>query len=136
MGMNRKWNMKVFELHDSDGSQGGNVPTPPTNDDVYVDTSSSSVIMSKYPFTAEGMLPPDADPSSILEINLSDLTKDPDFTSYVMDVTNWHFRQGSASNINTNTDDNKLTFNSVVQAFLDLPTESDKWVLKFNLKTD
>lgn len=140
MGMNRKWNMKVFELHDSDGGQGGgdqgNVPETPINDDVYVDTSSSSIIMSKYPFTAEGMLPPDVDPSSILEINLSDLTKDPAFTSYVMDVTNWHFMQGNSSNIQVDTDNNKLTFKSVTRALLDLPTDSPKWVLKFNLKTD
>ena len=137
--MNRKWNMRVFELHDSDGSQGesgqGNIPEVPINDDVYVDTSGSSIIMSKYPFTAEGMLPPNVDPSSILEINLSDLTKNPDFTNYVMDATNWHFMQGNSSNIQVDTNNNSLTFRSVTKAFLDLPTDSPKWVLKFNLKT-
>jgi hypothetical protein len=136
MGMNRKWNMKVFELHDANG-ESEPAPIAPQNDDVYIDTSSSDIIMSKYPFTAEGMLPLDADPSTVLEINLSDLTQDPDFLEYITDVTNWHFRQGDTTKMQFDTEDGtKIAFKSIVQAFLDLPTESEKWVLKFNLHTN
>ena len=137
MGMNRKWNMRVFELHDPNGSPGGNtIPTPPTNDDVYIDTSTSSIIMSKYPFTAEGMLPEGADTSSILNINLSDLTQDPDFLSYFMDKDNWHFIEGDANKLNVQGNNQTMMYSSVVQAFLDLPTDAPRWVLKFDLHTN
>ena len=133
MGMNRRWNMKVFELHNING-----IITPPENDDVYVDTEESEITMKKYPFDQSDMIGEDITEENILEIDLAELVSDSSFIDAITDPSNWNYKQGNESKIlvNTTDDDVILTFKSVTQATFDLPTDETRWVLKFDLKTD
>ena len=133
MGMNRRWNMKVFELHNING-----IITPPENDDVYVDTEESEITMKKYPFDQSDMIGEDITEENILEIDLAELVSDSSLIDAITDPSNWNYKQGNESKIlvNTTDDDVILTFKSVTQATFDLPTDETRWVLKFDLKTD
>lgn len=132
MGMNRKWNMKVFELHDSQG--GGSTITPvDENTNVVVDTTQAEITMQKYPF--DDILD-EIDSNDILEVNLSSLTANTEIISDILNPQSWKYRTGDALKLNANLNENALTFNSVVLATYDIPTNAQRWVLKFDLKTN
>lgn len=137
MGMNRKWNMKVFELHDSDADTVTPISETEQNDDVFVDTKTSTISMKKYPFSVENAFGENVSQEDVLTINLSELTPDENLLENITNTNNWKFNQGNASNIII-TDDNDtiFKFQSVVKAIYDIPTEATRWIFKFDLLSD
>lgn len=138
MGMNRKWNMRVFELHDSDKDNIAPVSETDTNKDVYVDTAVTTISMQKYPFSASAVFGDDVDDEDVLTIDIKDLTADADFNANITDKSNWFFKEGHTGNIQIAEEngDTILNFISVVTGIYDMPTETTRWVLQFDLKTD
>lgn len=137
MGMNRKWNMKIFELHESDADIVPAINEVETNDSVFVDTTSATISMKKYPFSAETAFGENVSADDIATISVSDLTANANFTTSIANTSNWNFQQGNASKIVVTTgNDTVFKFMSVVRAFYDIPTETTRWLLKFDLKSD
>ena len=137
MGMNRKWNMKIFELHESDSDIVPAISDVETSDSVYVDATTATITMKKYPFSAETAFGEDISSDDILTINVSDLTPNTDFSADMANISNWNFKEGNSSKIVVTTDnDTVFKFMSVVRAFYNIPTETTRWLLKFDLKSD
>ena len=139
MGMNRKWNMKVFEYHDLNGESStphspdnGIEPMPPVNE-VHTDASTRTVTMMKAPFDFSENK---ADPN-ILSIDLTNATPDADFLSQITNIENWKFQQGWSQRISITTEDDVIIkFTSVVRAVCDFAENEKRWVLKFDYLTD
>ena len=137
MGMNRKWNMKIFELHESDADVVPSVDETETSDNVFVDTTTTAISMKKYPFSAESAFGENVSSDDILTINVNSLTADTDFSTNITNIRNWHFKEGVSSRMVVTTEDDTIfKFMSVVKTFYDIPTESTRWLLKFDLKSD
>lgn len=137
MGMNRKWNMRVFEFHDNAINNTISIPETEVNDNVYIDTNTVQISMQKYPFSATAAFGDNIDASDVTTIDIASLTADSNFTQHILDKTNWNFKEGSDKRIITSTveNDTLLEFVSVISARYDIPTNSTRWVLKFDLKT-
>lgn len=139
MGMNRKWNMKVFEYHDLNGES--STPQSPNNeiepmppvDEVHTDASTRTVTMMKAPFDFSENK---ADPN-ILSIDLTNATPDADFLSQITNKENWKNQEGTFRNISiTNEDDVIIKFTSVVRAVFDFAENEKRWLLQFDYLTD
>lgn len=138
MGMNRKWNMKVFEYHDLNGksstphSPNNDIEPMPPVDEVHTDASTRTVTMMKAPFDFSENK---ADPN-ILSIDLTNVTPDADFLSQITNIENWKYQEGASKNISiTNEDDVIIKFTSVVRAVCDFAENEKRWLLQFDYLT-
>ena len=135
MGMNRKWNMRVFELHGAE-----NATKPSVIDDesigneIAMDTQASGISMQKYPFDFSEI----KSNENAVTIKMSDLTANETFETDISNISQWSFVEGNPSkmSMSTQNDDIIIAFFSVVKAIFNIPSESTRWVLQFDLLTD
>ena len=137
MGMNRKWNMKVFELHENDGGNTpvGHVdPIPPVNptDEVHTDTTTREITMIKAPFDFSEA----KEQEGTVSINIDTLTPDSSFAENFFDASKWKFIEGSERLLSADTENNEMTFSSRVKAVFDMPTEAKRWVFTCDYHSD
>lgn len=139
MGMNRKWNMKIFEYHDLNGesstpSSSHNEIEPMTPvDEVHTDASTRAVTMMKAPFDFSGNK---ADPN-ILSIDLTNATPDADFLSQITNRENWKTQERISGDvlITSQDDDVIIKFTSVIRAVCDFAENEKRWLLQFDYLT-
>lgn len=132
MGMNRKWNMKVFELHDDNGEE--QIPSSDPIDEIGVDTGTRSIVMTKAPFDFSEIK--ESSKTKIIDIN--ELVADQEVNTAFYDTSQWNYIEGSniKAYINADAQNAVLTLKTLIRTTFDIGSNSTRWVITFNQLTD
>lgn len=132
MGMNRKWNMKVFELHDDNGEE--QIPSSDPIDEIGVDTGTRSIVMTKAPFDFSEIK--ESSKTKIIDIN--ELVADQEVNTAFYDTSKWNYIEGSNNKpyITADAQNAVVTLTTLIRTTFDIGSNSTRWVITFNQLTD